>query len=72
VSKIAPINGRFENMKAFLAHIAEDDKAVGFVGMVVRKVDDGHDMVPIHFKATCEQMSFAAAMWLRICQEAAE
>jgi len=68
VSKIAAINGRFENLKAFLAHIAEDEAAVGFVGIVVRKASDGgHVMVPASFNATREQMSFAAAMWLQNC-----
>lgn len=64
--KIAPLRDRFENMQAFLAHIAEDDDATAFVGCVMRK--DG-SMVPVHFNATREQMSFAAAMWLRQCQE---
>ena len=64
--KITALRDGFENMQAFLAHIAEDDGAVGFVGAVMR--GDG-TMVPVHFMATREQMAFAAALLLRQCQE---
>lgn len=67
MGKIAAINGKFENMPAFLAHIAEDGQAYGFCGVIMRRAEDGGtEMVPVHFEATCEQMSFAAAMMLQI------
>ena len=70
MSKIAAINGRFENMKAFLAHIAEDEGAIGFVGCVIRKDEASESiLVPVNFEATRQQMAFAAAMWLQRCLE---
>lgn len=66
MGKVTPLRDGFENMQAFLAHIAEDDGLSGFVGAVMRK--DG-TMVPVHFKATREQMAFAAALLLQQCQE---
>jgi len=60
---IVPLKPNFENMRAMLAHIAEDDNAVGFVGCVLH--GDG-TMQPVHFGATREQHSFAAALWLNL------
>jgi hypothetical protein len=60
---VVSLKPNFENMKAMLAHIADDDAAIGFVGCVVHS--DG-TMQPIHFGATREQHSFAAALWLNL------
>lgn len=67
--KIISIKGKFENMKAFLAHIAEDEHAVGFVGCVLRKdpEDGGIVTIPVHHEATLEQTAFAAALLLKRC-----
>lgn len=67
MNKIEPLKPRFENMKALLARIAEDDEAIGFVGCVLRA--DG-SMVPVSFEIDRAQMAFAAAMFLRDCVEA--
>lgn len=66
MATIEPLRGAFENMRAMLAHIAEDDNAVGFVGCVLRK--DG-TMQPIHFCATREHHAFAGALWLKLSVE---
>lgn len=66
MSKITPIGHGFQNLPAFLAHIAEDAEAVGFVGAVMRK--DGA-MIPVQLNVTREQMAFAAALWLQLCLE---
>lgn len=64
-SKIVAINGRFENMAAFLAHIAEDAAAVGFIGAVIRETSDGGiELCHANFKATREQSALAGAMLL--------
>lgn len=41
MSKIVAIDGKFRNLKAFLAHIAEDETAVGFCGAIRRVRADG-------------------------------
>ena len=63
MATIEPLRGAFDNMKAMLARIAEDDATIGFVGCILRS--DG-TMQPIHFGATREQHSFAAALWLNL------
>lgn len=63
MATIEPLRGAFDSMKAMLARIAEDDDAIGFVGCVLHS--DG-TMQPIHFGATREQHSFAAALWLNL------
>lgn len=65
-NKIEPFKPHFENMQALLARIAEDEDAVGFVGCILRK---NGSLVPVSFDVTRDQMSFAAAMWLRNCLE---
>lgn len=69
VGKIVAINGRFENIKAFLHHIAENEEAVGFVGCVWLK---NGDPVPVEFEITRQQMALAAAMWLQECVRGAD
>lgn len=64
MAKIEPFKPHFENMRALLARIAEDEEAIGFIGCVIRK--DGN-IIPVSFEATREQMSYAAAFWLKEC-----
>lgn len=64
MAKIEPLRPHFENMRALLARIAEDEDAVGFVGCILRK---NGTLVPVSFDVTRDQMSFAAAIWLRDC-----
>jgi hypothetical protein len=51
--KIVPLRNHFENMQAFLARIAEDTDAVGFVGMVILK--EGRGMTPVSFNCSCSE-----------------
>ena len=64
MAKIEPLREHFENMHALLARMGEDEDAVGFVGCIMMR--DG-TMEPINFNVTREQMSMAAAVWLRNC-----
>ena len=60
--KIVPFNGRFDNMKAFLAHIAEDEMVAGFVGMVIYD-DEGTRFYKLAtFDATCAEAAFASCI----------
>jgi len=45
MSKIAPFNGRFHDVKSILAAIAEDDGATGFCGCVLTKNEDGEPIL---------------------------
>jgi hypothetical protein len=61
MAKIAAIRGRYENFQAFLARIAEDEKAVGFIGMVVRIGEDGErDLHRVNFKCTRAECAFGS------------
>lgn len=64
MGKIEPLRPHFENMHALLARIGEDEEVVGFVGGLVMREGT---MEPVNFNVTREQMSMAAAMWLRNC-----
>ena len=56
---IVPIRGEFENPKAFLHHIAEDEEIEAFVIIVFRKDGTG---VPAHLNCKARDMAFAGAM----------
>lgn len=58
--KIVPIGDEFENMQAFLAHIAEDESATGFVGVVLR--GDGETLAVATFNTTPAEIALAAIM----------
>lgn len=65
-NKIEPFRGHFENFRALLARIAEDDEAIGMVGCI--KYKDG-SMKPVSFDATLGEMALASAIWGRKCLE---
>ena len=63
MAKVVPLNGKFQNMQAFLAHIAEDSAAVGFTG-AVRRVDpitglENFNMVS--FEVTVRDMAYVGS-----------
>lgn len=55
---IVAIKGAFENAKAFLYHIAEDDQIEQFAIFVVRK--DGTPLIA-NFQCTRANMAYASA-----------
>ncbi len=67
MSRIVPIGKQFTNLRAFLAHIAEDENAVGFVGVIIR--DDGHpdgrQLVKTNFGATTAETALASLIIAR-------
>lgn len=69
MSKIIPINGRFESLAAYLGHIATDVDIVGIAGVVIRKCQDGPDgpleLVPIYLGADRGHIALAAAMLIK-------
>ena len=54
--KVVPIGKNFENLKAFLHHIASDEAVVKFAGVVI--LEDG-DMRYVNFKFTRAELAFA-------------
>lgn len=63
---IVPIKGRFENAKAFLLHIADDEDLDGF--MIFVRTKQG-TMKPAHLKFSRQEMAFAGAVALSWAQE---
>jgi len=61
---IRPIRGRFENWRALLAVIAEDDDVENLAVITVSK--DGV-MKCAHFEMTREQMAFASVLLAKRC-----
>lgn len=64
--KIIPIRGHFENPKAFLHHIAEDEDMTGFVIFVETKQGT---MRPAHINFSKQAMAFAGAAAISWSQE---
>jgi hypothetical protein len=59
MGELKAIRGAFENVKAMLHHIAEDDDVEAFVIVTFRK--DG-TAVPAHLNCKRRDMAFAAAI----------
>jgi hypothetical protein len=59
VAKITSIKPHFENMAAFLAHIAEDPEAIGFAGIVLQ--EDGN-AVPVSFNMSRAEIAYASVI----------
>lgn len=59
MAKIEPLKGSFENMRALLARIAEDEDAIGFAGVVFRRPDSA---VVVTFNCDRKEVAFASVM----------
>lgn len=64
--KIVSLRDEFESMEAILASIAEDEDAVGFAAVVVRR--NGH-WLPVTFGVSRGDLAFAGAAFMRISTE---
>ena len=61
--KVVALRNKFENFKAFAAHIAEDESIVGFTGCVVWIDSEGHrSMKEITFKVTVAEVAYASVI----------
>lgn len=62
--KVVPFNGRFENPKAMLAHIMDDDDLVGFAIVCKVKGEDGEEetMMVSSIGFSRAEMALGAAM----------
>lgn len=60
MAKIVPFGRSFNNFKGFLAHVAEDEHAVGFVGVVVRLVDGQRELAEVNFGSSTAEAALAS------------
>lgn len=69
MAEVIPIKGSFENPKAFLMQIAEDEDIQGFCMVVFLK--DGH-VVPAHIKCNRSDLAFSGALLTQVALDGSD
>jgi len=70
MGKIVSISRDFHNFKAFLAHVGEDESAVGFVGVIIKQNSKGErTLVEVNFGSSTAEAALCSLVIGRLAIE---